>query len=219
MGQLIKDIALKKASDPENREYLHAACQSARSGSKLRQVVASNEDKLYYRTLKNHNSILFILLNEEKSYVWMASWDHGISSWDNMWGLQYEAEKQLIMNTPLYYLKTPVTESLTIDIGYFDYDAFRNPEFTTHDISYDTNNGQALINQPHEEHPTDQRWFVHPEAMSLRTEISSKPPNTTYSDHITIGDAIRITNQKYKRKVNTLKVYTKDLMKNREYTI
>merc|ERR1712000_88548 len=124
-----------------------------------------------------------------------------------------KADEESIMNSPLYYLKTPATnihkwsnEDLsTIDVGFIKYSIKYSIAggLQVQDTSYNKFDGQRTKNRSEirsdedlEDLPTvsDVKWMYREGTDQDR--YPKKAEKTEYFGHITIGDAIRISNQK-----------------------
>jgi hypothetical protein len=224
-SDLIKDITLKKASE----EYLTIARKTCYHNYTPTAVEQENENVYYYPL--DPTTILFIILNKETSYVCASA------RLDDDWKTYYwhKDETQVIMNAPLYFLKTSINQS-PMTIGFLrvkeDFQVLY-----THDISYATKDGKKLNHQLENLHgliPTVECtvWMDTKITMNERYPHSYKTLSLAryeytvfYDDHITIGDAIGITKQERRSKkkipILPIKSYTKDSfsMKYRDYGV
>jgi len=225
-SDLIKDIALKKVSDLGNEEYLKCAIESYKH--------ARNQvDNVYFFATNNNEklgsieNVVFLLLNDDDSYVWLGSGNRGCygrsliyhdKAYDD--GL-IKADKESIMNSPLYYLKWSNEEKSTIDVGFIKYSyAYYGGGFQVQDTSYNKF-GQRTENQSEirseedvEKLPTvsDAKWMYREGTDQDRYPAKEKE-KTEYFGHITVGDAITLSNI-IKEKANSKTINISDIIIN-----
>jgi hypothetical protein len=230
-SDLIKDIALKKVSDSGNEKYLECAIQSHEN------IKPNQVDNVYFFALNDNNelnkehgmnNVVFLLLNGDDSYVWMGSKvymrymygrtviDFNRAKDDGL----IKADEESIMNSPLYYLKTPTTnihkwtneELSTLDVGFIKYSyAYYGGGLQVQDTSYNKFDGQRRKNQSEirseedlEDLPTvsEVKWMYRKGTDQDR--YPKKAEKTEYFGHITVGDAITLSNI-IKEKANSKK--------------